>query len=49
MKVSDKGSMEMDIFKSAVKHIAKFIKEIFGNQQVLLTRDGHSFGMRSDG
>lgn len=42
IKMSTNGSMEMDILESAIKHIARNIREIVGNAKVILTLDGHA-------
>lgn len=34
--------MEMDLLEASVKYMAKFIKSVIRDQDVLLTIDGHS-------
>lgn len=42
VKVTENGSMEMDVLEAAVKHVNKFIRDAVGDNRVVLTLDGHS-------
>ena len=42
LKVTENGSMEMEILQAFIMHISKHFQNIVGNQSVLLTLDGHA-------
>ena len=42
VKMTDNGSMEMDVLQAFISHISKHFRKIVGKQSVLLTLDGHA-------